>query len=127
MAPLVGKRGQRIEVIVVIKQKIRMHVVGRALHVGATAFSLLRINMHPAVVYRCFLHGCPIIAKNRHRGQGSILTGFQIKFFIERYERRINIVVVELFHTQHASSQFEITMQCRQCLVYFFNQRVIHL
>ncbi len=113
MAPLMRERRQRRIIIVVVQQDVRVHVVGERLHVGTRTFALLRINVHPTLVHRRFLHLHPVVAQDRHRFERDLLAGLDVEGLVERYERRVNIVIVHLLDAEHACPQAEIPMQGR--------------
>ncbi len=47
VAPFMGEGGQSGVIIVVIEQQIGMHVVSRAVHIGAGGLVRARIGVHP--------------------------------------------------------------------------------
>ena len=48
MPPLMHERGERFVIIVIVEQQIGVHVIGRAIHIGAIGLARMGKQVHPA-------------------------------------------------------------------------------
>ena len=101
-----------------------MDVVGAPLHVGAGGLAGAGIEVYPAPGER-LLQRRHIVGTERSHG-GQDLIPRLIDAVIERHaahERRIEVVVMELAHTEHALAELEVTMELGQVLIHTRHER----
>ena len=114
MAPLVRDRGDRLVVVVVVHQHVRVHVVGIAIHVGAGQLVRARVRIHPAVI-ESVGHGVDIVlAERRYRFQHELAADVVGQLDVAVHERRIDVVVMQLRHAQQLRPQAEVAIERRQ-------------
>ena len=95
-----------------------MDVVSAAVRVGTCPLAVVRIQVDPALREGALRSGRVVRAERRERFEDTRLRFVcRVVQIDRRYERGIQIVVVELRHLEHALPQLEISMKRREVVI----------
>ena len=112
--PLVGERREVGEPAVVVEQQVGVDVVDVAEHVRARRLPRLRVDVHPAALEPLAQQVLVVGAEGRGRRQGQGRRLVDAELAVERGQRRVDVVVVQVVEAQHAPADAEVAVQRRQ-------------
>ena len=130
VSPLVGQRRERLVIVVVVQQKVRVHPVGAPVHVGPGMFALVRQRAHPATREPAAQQAQVFVPHRSQRGQrGALRLGdAEAGHRGGRKQRRIVVVVGELVaDSQQPLAQAQIAVQGRKCRIGLGHQGSVDL
>ena len=124
MTHLMGQRKLAVQRAGIVQQHIRMH--GRTGGIGAAALALILVDVNPTVIKALFQDGAIILSQ---RSQGLIhcllclLIGNVLVHI--RQQRGVNVVEVQLLHTQQLFAKPDIAVHTGKLFMNRFNEVII--
>ena len=125
MPPLVGQGRDRLVVVVVVHQNVRMDVVDVAVHVGPRLLSLPGMHIHPAGREALGDRLPGLLAEWNHRVQHQLLAPLDGEIHLARDQGWIDIPVAHVGHTHHPRSQPEVPVKHVQVLVRLLDEGLV--
>ena len=125
MAPFVGVGGEAVIFVAEVEQQVRVHVIGRAVHVGARGFARPRQRIHPALARHVGELALIVGAQRLHRLDRQLPHVGQAVGAVRLHQRRIDVPIAEVGQAEHPPAKLEVALEHRQTAVGLGDQRPV--